>query len=323
MEFIDLPPMLQAAGSVRLPGSKSISNRVLLLAALAEGDTLVEALLDSDDTRVMRNAIVALGVEVAEEGGALRVSGCGGRFPKLQADIFVGNSGLSIRTLVPAIVACLSGCDDAAAEVRLSGVPRMHERPIGDLVDGLKQLGARVEWLGEPGFPPLALKPALLGAVRVSVRGNVSSQFLTGLLQAAPLVAREKPLVIEVEGELISRPYVEITLNLMERFGVRVEREGWSRFTVPAGQRYTSPGRIAVEGDASTASYFLAAGALGGGPVRVVGAGRQSIQGDVKFADALAVMGAEITWGDDWIEARAPARRAEPQARLQGEVPGG
>lgn len=307
MEFIDLPPMLRATGTVRLPGSKSISNRVLLLAALAEGDTLVEDLLDSDDTRVMRNAIVALGVQVAEEGGALRVSGCGGRFSTLRADLFVGNSGLSIRTLVPAIVASLSGCDDAAAEVRLSGVPRMHERPIGDLVDGLTQLGARVEWLGEPGYPPLALKPATLGAERVSVRGNVSSQFLTGLLQAAPLVARDKPLVIEVEGELISRPYVEITLNLMERFGVRVERDGWSRFTVPAGQRYTSPGRIAVEGDASTASYFLAAGALGGGPVRVVGAGRRSIQGDVKFADALAVMGAEISWGDDWIEARAPA----------------
>ena len=307
MEFIDLPPMLRATGTVRLPGSKSISNRVLLLAALAEGDTLVEDLLDSDDTRVMRNAIVALGVQVAEEGGALRVSGCGGRFSTLRADLFVGNSGLSIRTLVPAIVASLSGCDDAAAEVRLSGVPRMHERPIGDLVDGLTQLGARVEWLGEPGYPPLALKPATLCAERVSVRGNVSSQFLTGLLQAAPLVARDKPLVIEVEGELISRPYVEITLNLMERFGVRVERDGWSRFTVPAGQRYTSPGRIAVEGDASTASYFLAAGALGGGPVRVVGAGRRSIQGDVKFADALAVMGAEISWGDDWIEARAPA----------------
>ena len=307
MEFIDLPPMLKAAGTVRLPGSKSISNRVLLLAALAEGETLVEALLDSDDTRVMRNAIVALGVPVAEEGDALRVTGCGGRFGQLKADLFVGNSGLSIRTLVPAIVASLSGCDDAAAEVRLSGVPRMHERPIGDLVDGLTQLGARVEWLGEPGYPPLALKPATLGAERVSVRGNVSSQFLTGLLQAAPLVARDKPLVIEVEGELISRPYVEITLNLMERFGVRVERDGWSRFTVPAGQRYTSPGRIAVEGDASTASYFLAAGALGGGPVRVVGAGRRSIQGDVKFADALAVMGAEISWGDDWIEARAPA----------------
>ena len=168
MEFIDLPPMLQAAGSVRLPGSKSISNRVLLLAALAEGDTLVEALLDSDDTRVMRNAIVALGVDAVEEGEALRVSGCGGRFPKLRADIFVGNSGLSIRTLVPAIVACLSGCDDADAEVRLSGVPRMHERPIGDLVDGLEQLGARVEWLGEPGYPPLALKPATLGAERVT-----------------------------------------------------------------------------------------------------------------------------------------------------------
>ncbi|WP_079434024.1 bifunctional 3-phosphoshikimate 1-carboxyvinyltransferase/cytidylate kinase [Zoogloea sp. LCSB751] len=307
MEFIDLPPMQKAAGTVRLPGSKSISNRVLLLAALAEGDTLVEDLLDSDDTRVMRDAIAALGVTLTEEGEALRVQGCGGRFSNLRADIFVGNSGLSIRTLVPAIVTSLSGCADEAAEVRLSGVPRMHERPIGDLVDGLKQLGAKVEWLGQEGYPPLALKPALLGAERVSVRGNVSSQFLTGLLQAAPLVARDKPLVIEVEGELISRPYVEITLNLMERFGVFVQREGWSRFIVPAGQRYMSPGRIAVEGDASTASYFLAAGALGGGPVRVVGAGRRSIQGDVKFADALAKMGAQIVWGDDWIEARAPA----------------
>ncbi|MCK6376335.1 MAG: bifunctional 3-phosphoshikimate 1-carboxyvinyltransferase/cytidylate kinase [Zoogloea sp.] len=307
MEFIDLPPMLKAAGTVRLPGSKSISNRVLLLAALAEGETLVEALLDSDDTRVMRNAIVALGVPVAEEGDALRVTGCGGRFGQLKADLFVGNSGLSIRTLVPAIVASLSGCSDADAVVSLSGVPRMHERPIGDLVDGLKQLGACVEWLGQEGYPPLALKPAQLGAERVSVRGNVSSQFLTGLLQAAPLVARDKPLVIDVEGELISRPYVEITLNLMERFGVIVQREGWSRFIVPAGQRYVSPGRIAVEGDASTASYFLAAGALGGGPVRVVGAGKRSIQGDVKFAEALAEMGAEITWGDDWIEARGPA----------------
>ena len=307
MEFIDLPPMRRAAGTVRLPGSKSISNRVLLLAALAEGETLVEDLLDSDDTRVMRNAIVALGVNVTEEGAALRVAGCNGRFPQLRADLFVGNSGLSIRTLVPAIVTSLSGCGDAQAEVRLSGVPRMHERPIGDLVDGLKQLGARVAWLGQEGYPPLALQPAELAAERVSVRGNVSSQFLTGLLQAAPLVARDKPLTIEVEGELISRPYVEITLNLMERFGVVVQRDGWSRFVVPAGQRYVSPGRISVEGDASTASYFLAAGALGGGPVRVVGAGRRSIQGDVKFADALATMGVEITWGDDWIEARAPA----------------
>ncbi len=307
MDFIDLPPMRGACGTVRLPGSKSISNRVLLLAALAEGDTLVEDLLDSDDTRVMRNALLALGVSVEEEGAALRVLGCAGRFPRLQADLFVGNSGLSIRTLVPAIVASLSGCGDAKAEVRLSGVPRMHERPIGDLVDGLKQLGAQVVWLGQEGYPPLALQPAQLAAERVSVRGSVSSQFLTGLLQAAPLVARDKPLTIDVEGELISRPYVEITLNLMERFGVVVQRDGWSRFVVQPGQRYVSPGRIAVEGDASTASYFLAAGALGGGPVRVVGAGKRSIQGDVKFADALAVMGAEVVWGEDWIEARAPA----------------
>jgi 3-phosphoshikimate 1-carboxyvinyltransferase len=257
MEFIDLPPMRKAAGTVRLPGSKSISNRVLLLAALAEGETLVEDLLDSDDTRVMRNAIVALGVNVTEEGAALRVAGCNGRFPQLRADLFVGNSGLSIRTLVPAIVTSLSGCGDAQAEVRLSGVPRMHERPIGDLVDGLKQLGARVAWLGQEGYPPLALQPAELAAERVSVRGNVSSQFLTGLLQAAPLVARDKPLAIDVEGELISRPYVEITLNLMERFGVVVQREGWSRFVVQAGQRYVSPGRIVVEGMRPPPATFL------------------------------------------------------------------
>ena len=306
MEFIDLPPMLRAVGEVRLPGSKSISNRVLLLAALAEGTTRVEALLDSDDTRVMRDALVALGVGLQQEGDTLVVTGCGGRFPNARADLFVGNSGLSIRTLVPAVVASLAGCGDADAAVRLSGVPRMHERPIGDLVDGLAQLGARVDWLGQPGFPPLALRPAPLAAETVSVRGNVSSQFLTGLLQAAPLVARDTPLVIVVEGELISRPYVEITLNLMARFGVQVERDGWSRFVVPTGQHYVSPGRIVVEGDASTASYFLAAGALGGGPLRVKGAGRGSIQGDVRFADALAEMGAQITWGEDWIEARAP-----------------
>ncbi|MCE1185153.1 MAG: bifunctional 3-phosphoshikimate 1-carboxyvinyltransferase/cytidylate kinase [Rhodocyclales bacterium] len=307
MEFIDLPPMGKAAGVVRLPGSKSISNRVLLLAALAEGETLIDDLLDSDDTRVMRNALIALGVPLVEEGASLRVTGCAGRFPQPRADLFVGNSGLSIRTLVPAIAACLAVEAGGDAVVSLAGVPRMHERPIGDLVDGLRQLGASVEWLGQEGYPPLALRPAQLAAERVSVRGNVSSQFLTGLLQAAPLVARERALVIEVEGELISRPYVEITLNLMERFGVLVERDGWSRFTVAPGQGYRSPGRIAVEGDASTASYFLAAGALGGGPVRVVGAGARSIQGDVKFADALAVMGAVITRGEDWIEAAAPA----------------
>jgi len=305
--WIDLGVQPTVAGTHALPGSKSISNRVLLLAALADGDTLIDDLLDSDDTRVMRGALEALGVTLAPEGAALKVSGCGGRFPTLRAELFVGNSGLSIRTLVPAIAAVLAGSDDADARVALSGIARMHERPIGDLVDGLAQLGARVEWLGTPGYPPLALRPAPLTADRVSVRGNVSSQFLTGLLQAAPLVAREKPLVIEVEGELISKPYVHITLSLMQRFGVGVERNAdWTRFVVAAGQGYRAPGRIAVEGDASTASYFLAAGALGGGPIRVTGAGRNSIQGDVRFADALGAMGAQISWGYDWIEAAAP-----------------
>ncbi|WP_139826186.1 3-phosphoshikimate 1-carboxyvinyltransferase [Derxia lacustris] len=304
--WIDLGVQPTVAGTYALPGSKSISNRVLLLAALADGETLVDDLLDSDDTRVMRGALEALGVALVPDGNSLRVTGCGGRFPQLRADLFVGNSGLSIRTLVPAIAAVLAATDDADAVVSLRGIARMHERPIGDLVDGLAQLGARVEWLGTPGYPPLALHPAPLTAERVSVRGNVSSQFLTGLLQAAPLVARERALAVEVEGELISKPYVHITLSLMRRFGVEVAAEGWSRFVVAPGQGYRAPGRISVEGDASTASYFLAAGALGGGPVRVTGAGRDSIQGDVRFADALEAMGARISWGADWIEAAAP-----------------
>ncbi|MDK9726297.1 MAG: bifunctional 3-phosphoshikimate 1-carboxyvinyltransferase/cytidylate kinase [Sterolibacteriaceae bacterium MAG5] len=299
MEFLDLPALGRAAGTVRLPGSKSISNRMLLLAALAEGTTEIRDLLDSDDTRVMLAALKALGVGLEPCGAnAWRVAGAGGVFPVKDGDLFMGNAGTAIRPLTAALA--LSG-----GSYRLSGVPRMHERPIGDLVDGLRQIGADVRYLGNEGYPPLQIAPADLrldGPIRV--RGDVSSQFLTALLMALPLTGREA--TIEVVTELISKPYIEITLNLMARFGVRVEREGWQRFVVPAGQRYRSPGVVHVEGDASAASYFLAAGAIGGGPVRVEGVGRNSIQGDVRFADALETLGARIEWGDNHIVAGAP-----------------
>lgn len=298
LPFLDLPRVRRAQGVMALPGSKSISNRVLLLAAIAEGETAITGLLDSDDTRVMLAALRQLGVAVSELAeGRVTVSGVS-RFPVDSADLFMGNAGTAIRPLTAALA--LMGGD-----YRLSGVPRMHERPIGDLVDALKALGARIDYLGQPGYPPLHIGRGEIATSAVTqVQGSVSSQFLTALLMAAPLQAGQsgQPVVIEVLGELISKPYIEITLNLMARFGVTVQRDGWSRFTIAGGARYRSPGRIAVEGDASTASYFLALGAIGGGPLRVTGVGADSIQGDVKFADTLAAMGASVTYGDGWIE---------------------
>ncbi len=299
MEFIDLPPLLSAKGTVRLPGSKSISNRVLLLAALAEGDTEIRDLLESDDTARMLEALEVLGVGVQALGdAAYRIRGAGGPFPVKEAELFLGNAGTAFRSLTATLAL-------AGGHYTLSGVPRMHERPIGDLVNALCELGADVTYPGNEGFPPLEIRPAKIqsGGV-VHVRGDVSSQFLTGLLMALPLTGGET--TVEVVGELISRPYIEITLAIMARFGVQVRCEGWQRFTIPAGSAYRSPGVAYVEGDASSASYFLALGAIGGGPVRVEGVGRDSIQGDVRFADALFQMGARIEMGPNWIEASAP-----------------
>jgi 3-phosphoshikimate 1-carboxyvinyltransferase len=299
MDFLDLPANTAARGTVRLPGSKSISNRVLLLAALAKGTTIVRALLDSDDTRVMLDALRALGVGVARvsDSDDYEIAGVGGAFPVKQAELFLGNAGTAFRSLTAA-------CALSGGEYVLKGVARMHERPIGDLVDALRLLGARIEYLGQQGFPPLHIHPATLAGDTTEVRGNVSSQFLTGLMMALPL--RQRSTTIEVLGELISKPYIGITLAMLRRFGVEIARDGWQRFGVPATARYQSPGEIWVEGDASSASYFLAAGAIGGGPVRVEGVGRDSVQGDVRFADALAQMGARIEMGPNWIEARAP-----------------
>jgi len=297
---LDLRPAMHAQGSVKLPGSKSISNRTLLLAALAQGTTRIYELLASDDTHVMLMALQKLGVRWEQEGETQNyvVHGVGGVLPVHHADLFMGNAGTAIRPLTAAL-AVIGG------DYTLHGVSRMHERPIGDLVDALNAIGTQIEYTGQPGYPPLHIRRGHIHAQRMQVKGNVSSQFLTALLMAAPLMAKDHPVTIDVVGELISKPYIEITLNLMRRFGVTVERNGWESFSIPAGQKYTSPGTIHVEGDASSASYFLAAGAIAGGPVRVEGVGRDSIQGDVRFVEALEQMGASITMGDNWIEAKS------------------
>ncbi len=256
--FLDLPPLLGAGGTIRLPGSKSISNRVLLLAGLSEGTTVVHDLLASDDTRVMLDALRVLGCDLQQTGDMVRITGLGGKLAVLQADLFMGNAGTAMRPLTAAL-ALLSATQGGL--FTLSGVPRMHERPIGDLVNALRPLGCKIDCTGQEGFPPLRMSGGQLNlSSPIRVRGDVSSQFLTALLLALPLVSQEHALTIEVEGELISKPYIEITLNLLARFGIHIERQGWERFIIPAGSRYQSPGEIHIEADASSASYFIAAG---------------------------------------------------------------
>lgn len=304
MEFLDLAPIRRVSGTVRLPGSKSISNRILLLAAVASGTTRILDLLESDDTRYMLDALRKLGVNLDQQGTAVEVRGTGGALPVRSAELFLGNAGTAFRPLT-AVLAFSEG------EYRLSGLPRMHERPIKDLVDAVRKLGANIDYLGNEGYPPLAIHPATApagGALsQVSVRGDVSSQFVSALMMAMPL--RREPAVVVVEGELISRPYVNITLNMMKRFGVSVVEESATRFRIPAEARYVSPGEIRVEGDASSASYFLTAGVIAGltgsGPVRVEGVGLDSIQGDVQLTRVLEQMGADIELGPNFISATA------------------
>ena len=305
--FLDLPPLSGASGTVRLPGSKSISNRVLLLAALAEGSTLVHEPLQSDDTRVMLDALRLLGCTVqAGERGALRIDGLGGRLRVHEAALFLGNAGTAMRPLA-AVLALLAATQGGRFD--LSGVPRMHERPIGDLVDALRALGCDITDLGQPGYPPLHVQGQAGGTLHtdrpIPVRGDVSSQFLSALLLALPLVSDAQDIVIEVQGELISKPYVDITLKLLARFGIEVVHDQWRRFVVPRGSRYRSPGEIHVEGDASSASYFIALGAIaahGGAPLRIEGVGSQSIQGDIRFVDAAMAMGAKVQTGPGWLQ---------------------
>ncbi len=309
--FLDLPPLRRAAGRVLLPGSKSISNRVLLLAGLAAGTTLLRDVLDSDDTRVMLAALRALGCEVQpRDDGAWAVTGIGGQLRNAQAALFLGNAGTAMRPLTAAL-AVLTSLQGGHFE--LSGVPRMHERPIGDLVVALRQLGCQIDDLGRPGYPPLAVRGVLGGQLNtaqpIRVRGDVSSQFLTALLLALPLASAERDIHIEVDGELISKPYVDITLNLLQRFGITVQRQGYARFTIAAGSAYESPGELHVEADASSASYFVALGAIAatGEPLRIDGVGLDSIQGDIRFIEAARAMGAMVEGGPGHLSVRRGA----------------
>jgi 3-phosphoshikimate 1-carboxyvinyltransferase len=298
--FVDLPPLRCAGGTITLPGSKSISNRVLLLAALTPGRTTLHDVLDSDDTRVMLTALRALGCDIEQTGNTVVIDGLGGQPKHREARLFMGNAGTAIRPLTAAL-ALMGG------SYELSGVPRMHERPIGDLVDALRQLGCKIDHTGQDGYPPLHIgQPDLKLGAPIQVRGDVSSQFLTALLMALPLVARQD-IVIDVVGELISRPYIEITLNLLARFGIQVRRDGWQRFTIPASSQYQSPGTLFVEADASSASYFIALGAIapaskGESGIRIEGLGADSIQGDIRFIEAAQMMGARVVSGPNWLE---------------------
>jgi len=296
MEQLHLPPASHAEGRITLPGSKSISNRTLLLAALASGNTEIHDVLASDDTARMLESLTKLGIKLDPIGQhAWRVHGCAGKLQNKQADLFLGNAGTAFRPLTAALAF-------SNGDYQLSGVARMHERPIGDLVDALQQAGANIRYLGQPGFPPLSIAPAQLNlTLPITIRGDVSSQFLTALLMALPLSHQQAS--IEVVGELISKPYIEITLNLMAKFGVQVQRDGWQRFSIAANSAYASPGQLSVEGDASSASYFLAAGVIAG-KVTVDGIGQHSIQGDVRFAEALSLMGGEISYGENHISAK-------------------
>ena len=308
--FLDLPALDAAAGEVLLPGSKSISNRVLLLSALSLGTTTVHDLLASDDTRVMLDGLRQIGCEVEESGSTVRITGLGGRTPVSPCSLFMGNAGTAMRPLTAAL-ALLGG------EFELSGVPRMHERPIGDLVDALRQLGCHIDYLGNPGYPPLRIAhsngvPALALNHPIQVRGDVSSQFLTALLMALPLVATQTAVHIEVVGELISKPYIAITLQLLARFGIQVHHDNWQRFTIPAGSQYQSPGSIYVEADASSASYFIALGAIASSAeasnsIKIQGVGLDSIQGDIRFVEAAQAMGAKVTGGPNWLEVQRGA----------------
>ena len=296
MEQLTLDPIAKVSGEVNVPGSKSLSNRALLLAALAEGETELTNLLDSEDIEHMLNALTKLGVSyrLSEDKTQCVVQGNGGAFNVAEPlELFLGNAGTAMRPLCAALAA-------SNVDTVLTGEPRMEERPIGDLVDALREADAEVTYLKNEGYPPLQIKGKTLNGGEMSVDGSVSSQFLTALLMAAPLFSGD--VTIRIKGELVSKPYIDITLDTMAKFGVTVENDNYQTFTVSGDAKYIAPGKFMVEGDASSASYFLAAGAIKGGTVRVTGIGQNSIQGDIRFADVLEAMGATVVWNDEYVE---------------------
>ena len=296
MEQLTLDPIAKVSGEVNVPGSKSLSNRALLLAALAEGETELTNLLDSEDIEHMLNALTKLGINyrLSEDKTQCVVQGNGGAFNVAEPlELFLGNAGTAMRPLCAALAA-------SNVDTVLTGEPRMEERPIGDLVDALREADAEVTYLKNEGYPPLQIKGKTLNGGEMSVDGSVSSQFLTALLMAAPLFSGD--VTIRIKGELVSKPYIDITLDTMAKFGVTVKNDNYQTFTVSGDAKYIAPGKFMVEGDASSASYFLAAGAIKGGTVRVTGIGQNSIQGDIRFADVLEAMGATVVWNDEYVE---------------------
>lgn len=296
MHTLTLNPLTKIDGEIQIPGSKSLSNRILLLAAMAQGTTTITNLLDSDDVRHMLTALRQLGVSynLSENNTQCEMTGLAGSFRSRDSiELFMGNSGTTMRSLTAAL--CTGN-----GEFTLTGEPRMYERPIDDLVDCLQQAGADIEYQQQQGYPPLKINARGLSGGEVNIKGDISSQYLTGMLMAAPFC--ESDLLIRVEGELVSKPYIEITLDVMRRFGVAVENRNNQSFFIQSGQSYRSPGHIMVEGDASSASYFLAAAAIAGGAVKVHGTGKASVQGDARFAEVLELMGARVVWSDEWIE---------------------
>ena len=304
MESLTLQPINKVSGQVNLPGSKSVSNRALLLAALAKGTTRLTNLLDSDDIRHMLNALTQLGVnyQLSDDKTVCEVEGLGRPFNVAEAqELFLGNAGTAMRPLAAAL--CLG-----SGEYVLTGEPRMKERPIGHLVNALRQAGAEVEYLEAHDYPPLKITGTGLKGGTVEIDGSISSQFLTAFLMSAPLA--QDDVTIKIIGELVSKPYIDITLHIMAQFGVTVENRDYQEFVIRSGQSYVAPGDFLVEGDASSASYFLAAAAIKGGEIKVTGIGKKSIQGDIQFADALEKMGAEIEWGDDYVISRVGTLKA-------------
>lgn len=295
MKTLTLQPIAKVEGVVHLPGSKSISNRALLLAALAKGTTRITNLLDSDDVSHMLNALTALGVQysLSDDKTVCDITGIAGVFQHTEPlELFLGNAGTAMRPLTAALAV-------SNVDVTLTGEPRMYERPIGHLVDALQQWNADVDYLQHTDYPPLRIRGKALAGGKISIDGSVSSQFLTAVLMTAPLLSGDSEIVIS--GELVSKPYIDITLALMARFGVTVQNNNYQSFVVKGNQQYQSPGDFLVEGDASSASYFLAAAAIKGGTIKVTGIGKNAVQGDIHFADALEAMGATVDWGYDYI----------------------
>jgi 3-phosphoshikimate 1-carboxyvinyltransferase len=295
METLTLKAIAKVEGEINLPGSKSLSNRALLLASLAEGTTHISNLLDSDDTRYMLHALRQLGIKytLSQDKTECTIVGNAGAIETFGFEsLFLGNAGTAMRPLCASLSV-------GKGVYLLTGEPRMKERPIGHLVDALRQAGATIGYVEKEGYPPLRILGNGLKGGEVEIDGAISSQFLTSLLMASPMA--EEDMTIKIKGELVSKPYIDITLHIMKSFGIEVENDKYQVFKIKAGQVYKAVEHFMVEGDASSASYFLAAAAIKGGTVKVRGISKNSVQGDIAFIDVLEEMGAKVEWGEGFV----------------------